>query len=119
MTHDVHRPYTLSSHNARAVASTCAGGTMSIAASARKEWTASRRASQWALRVARLASSRAALCAAHQVLNCAYQPFASVARLTPMCVPHAVVWPCAVIVISFVWVLLNFLRVRCVEPTAC
>jgi hypothetical protein len=41
-------------------------------------------------------------CEAHQVCSRAYQPFASVARPTPVCVSHVVMCPCAVIVISFV-----------------
>jgi hypothetical protein len=105
MTHDALRLYKPRSQNAVVVEYVCAGATMSIAASARVERTASRLASQRALRVASLAPSRAVLCEAHQVLNWAYHPCASVARPTPMCVPHAVVCPCAGIVIPFVCVL--------------
>jgi len=103
MMHDALRVYRLRSHKARVVASRCADGTMSIAASARKERTDSRRASHWALRVA----SRAVCRAANHVLNCAYRLFASVARPTPMCMPQVVVCPCVAIVISFGCVLLD------------
>jgi hypothetical protein len=108
------RSYKLSSHKALAMASVYAVGTMSIAASARNGWTASRLASHRARRVASLACCRAA----HHVLNCAYQPCPCGARPTPMYGPHVVVCPCAAMAISFCWVLLNFVWCGPLNPTA-
>jgi len=95
------RFYTPASQNAVVIERVCVCATMSIAASAPREQTASRLASQWALRVTSLALSRAALCAAHRVFNWAYHPFVPVACPAPRCVPHTIVYPCAGIMIPF------------------